>query len=81
MRLILIILTVAIIGGGSRRLIAWSQGRADEGTVNRSKAAKIMSQNYGDDWLDLMIDTGTNHAQVRAMAAAYELAIGYHRTR
>ena len=81
MKMKFILLSVALVGCAVSGLIAWSQDPADEGAANRARADQIMSQTFGKDWLDLLITSETNRAQVKFMAATYETAIGYHRAK
>lgn len=52
---------------------------ADEGEMKREKADKIMCQTYGENWFGILVaNERSNPSLSKAMAAAYERAIGYH---
>jgi hypothetical protein len=81
MKLKLILIAAALITSATTGLMAWQGSPADQGEIKRTKADKIMSQIYGEHWMDLLVASETNRSQEKAMVAAYELAIGLHHSK
>jgi hypothetical protein len=82
MKRILISLSSLLIVASPLSLISWTNSPGDPGEIKRERADQLMTLTYGSNWLETYAACRkTNRAQLIAMTATYQSAIGFHRAR